>query len=127
LDAAHDREALETVGLDVDSLPRGARTPLRRGGEPLGRSDRARLALARAMYGTPPLLLIDGLEGDLDDDGRRMLDRVLSRYPGVVVMAGSEQLAQLLGAREHRLHPLQAGAMPEAERVGGRPDGEDDD
>ncbi len=127
LDAAHDQEMLDLVGLDVDSLPRGGRTPLRRGGEPLDRSDRARLALARAMYGTPPLLLIDGLEGDLDDDGRRMLDRVLSSYPGVVVMAGSGQLAQLLGAREHRLHALQAGTMPQRETVGGRADGEDDD
>lgn len=127
LDAAHDQEVLEMVGLDVDSLPRGARTAMRRGGEPLDRSDRARLALARAMYGTPPLLLVDGLEGDLDDDGRRMLDRVLSSYPGVVVMAGSEQLARLLGAREHRLHGLQPGTGPAQERVGGRADGEDDD
>ncbi|WP_341854371.1 hypothetical protein [Brachybacterium sp. GPGPB12] len=79
------------------------------------------------MYGTPPLLLIDGLEGDLDDDGRRMLDRVLSSYPGVVVMAGSGRLARWLGAREHRPHALQAGTMPRREPVGGHADGEDED
>ncbi|WP_114853309.1 ABC transporter transmembrane domain-containing protein [Brachybacterium sp. YJGR34] len=103
LDAAHDQEILDLVGLDLTTLPRGARTTLRRGGDPLSRSERARLALARALYGTPPLLLLDGLEGDLDDGGRRMLERVLDTYPGVVVMVGSADLAARIGAREHVL------------------------
>lgn len=111
LDAAHDQEMLELVGLDLEALPRGPRTPLRGGGESLDRDARARLALARALYGTPPLLLIDGLEGDLDDDGKDMLVRVLDAYPGVVVMAGSAHLAARLGAREHRLHALMAGRL----------------
>jgi ABC-type multidrug transport system fused ATPase/permease subunit len=103
LDAAHDQEILDAVGLDLSSLPTGARTTMRRGGEPLNRSDRARLALARAIYGAPPLLIVDGIEGDLDDAGRLMLERVLSEHRGVVVVIGSDDLAARIGAREHRL------------------------
>ncbi|MGO1978936.1 ABC transporter transmembrane domain-containing protein, partial [Brachybacterium tyrofermentans] len=103
LDASDDHDVLELVGLDLSHLPDGARTRLRRGGEPLGRADRARLALARAVYGSPPLLVIDALEGDLDDAGRRMLERVLTAYRGTVVIVGSDDLSARLGAREHRL------------------------
>ena len=109
LDASDDHDVLELVGLDLSHLPDGARTRLRRGGEPLGRADRARLALARAVYGSPPLLVIDSLEGDLDDAGRRMLERVLTAYRGTVVMVGSDDLSARLGAREHRL-PVPADA-----------------
>ncbi|MEE1619511.1 ABC transporter transmembrane domain-containing protein [Brachybacterium sp. J153] len=119
LDAAHDREVLALVGLDPGTLPEGMRTKLRSGGEPLGRADRARLALARAVYGAPPLLVIDGLEGDLDDAGRAMLERVLADYPGAVVMVSSQALAARLGAREHRLPRLDASARQPV-GVGGR-------
>lgn len=118
LDAAHDQQMLDLVGLDIAALPRGARTKMRRGGEPLNRSDRARLALARALYGTPPVLFIDGLEGDLDDSGRRMLERVLRGYDGVVVMVGSEGLAERIDAWEHHLVPDRSAA-PELVTVGG--------
>ncbi|MFC7455992.1 ABC transporter transmembrane domain-containing protein [Brachybacterium sp. GCM10030267] len=118
LDAAHDQEILDLVGLDVSALPDGARTRLRRGGEPLGRGDRARLALARALYGTPPLLIVDALEGDLDDDGRRMLERVLTGYPGMVLLTGSDDLARRLEAREYRLRSLTAAERGTTAGVG---------
>ena len=112
LDGAEDAEVLARVGLDPSRLPSGLGTALRRGGEPLHRADRARLALARAIYADPPLLLVDGLEGDLDDAGRGMLERVLARYPGVVLLIGSDALCTRLGAREHRLlaPPARLGA-----------------
>lgn len=118
LDAAHDQEMLDLVGLDVEALPRGARTRLRRSGDPLSRSDRARLALARALYGTPPVLFVDGLEGDLDDAGRRMLERVLKGYDGLVVMVGSDELARRLGAQEHPLEAAPPQASDEPVTVG---------
>lgn len=118
LDAVHDQEVLDLVGLDVSALPKGSRTTLHRGGEPLTRSERARLALARAIYGTPPLLLIDGLEGDLDDAGRRMLEQVLTGYDGVVVMVGSEAMASRIGAREHALQAVDAAELGGSVTVG---------
>ncbi|MGP5006795.1 ABC transporter transmembrane domain-containing protein [Brachybacterium tyrofermentans] len=119
LDASDDHDVLELVGLDLSHLPDGARTRLRRGGEPLGRADRARLALARAVYGSPPLLVIDALEGDLDDAGRRMLERVLTAYRGTVVMVGSDDLSARLGAREHKL-PVPADSSTGVTIGGGR-------
>lgn len=128
LDAAHDQEVLDLVGLDPAHLPNGTRTKLRRGGDPLNRSQRARLALARAVYGAPPLLLIDGLEGDLDDAGREMLMHVLGHMRGVVVFAGSHGLAERIGAREHRLLGSAAGAeINGATRGRLRADGDDAD
>ena len=81
--------ALRQVGLHavVARLPRGERTELRRGGEPLGAPDLARLQVARAALGTPPVLLLDHVDADLDPTGVEMLRGVVSDYPGVVVFA----------------------------------------
>lgn len=72
------------VGLD--ELEDGTKTLLRRGGESLTPDQRARLSLARALYGEPPLLIIEGLEADLDNAGRELLCDVVQRYPGVVIL-----------------------------------------
>lgn len=127
LDGAHDQEVLRAVGLDADALPRGTRTRLRGGGDPLGRADRARLALARALYGTPPLLLVDGLEGDLDDAGRERLAELLRRYPGVVLLVGGASLAARIGAREHRLPGTSDGPVGPARPRTAADHQEDDD
>lgn len=80
---------LRAVGLDerVDSLPDRERTKLRRGGEPLSLPDRARLQLARASYGEPPLLVLHHIDDELGADGRTVLRKLLAGYPGVVVLA----------------------------------------
>jgi len=94
---------LQTVGLSVDPFPDGLRTVLRSGGEPLTTDERARLALARAIYGEPPLLLVADLDRDLDQEGCARLERILAGYPGVVVLTGSDELARALGAEEFRV------------------------
>jgi ABC-type multidrug transport system fused ATPase/permease subunit len=91
------------VGLSADRFPDGLRTVLRSGGEPLTTDERARLVLARAIYGEPPLLLVADLDRDLDQEGRARLERILASYPGVVVLTGSDELAQALGAEEFRV------------------------
>lgn len=80
-------QALTRVGLDagLDQLPRGAGTRLKNGGHPLTRSQIARLKLGRALLGDPPLLVLDGIDADLDEDGIRLLRRELDDYPGVVL------------------------------------------
>lgn len=81
------REALFAVGLAgrVDELAAGVGTQLRRGGRPLDRTDIARLQLARATLGHPPLLLLNSLDDDLDAEGLDCLNRLLKEYPGTVL------------------------------------------
>lgn len=100
LTGPHDRELLQRLALDEPHLPRGADTPLRRGGAALDRSARARLALGRALYGQPPLLLVEDLENDCDAVGHYLLREELRTYPGVVLFSGSAELAGAIGARE---------------------------
>ncbi|MFF2318204.1 ABC transporter transmembrane domain-containing protein [Arthrobacter sp. NPDC058097] len=82
-------EALARVGLSsrVAGLPRAEHTVLRRGGEPLTISERARLQIARAVFGDPPLLLLNHIDFDLGAEGRPVLAQILRHYPGVAIMA----------------------------------------
>jgi ABC-type multidrug transport system fused ATPase/permease subunit len=91
LDERQALPALAAVGLAdrVSTLPDAERTVLKRGGEPLSASERARLQLARAAFGEPALLLVNHLEEDLDADGRARLAEVLRDYPGTVVLASA--------------------------------------
>lgn len=104
---------LERVGLRTDRFPDGLRTVLRSGGEPLSADERARLALARAIYGEPPLLLVADLDRDLDTEGRARLTRVLADYPGAVVFTGPDELATALSAEEVRVAAGQAPVTPD--------------
>lgn len=80
---------LDAVGIGerVRGLPDGERTKLRRGGEPLSIPERARLQLARARHGSPPLLVLDHIDDELGAGGTGLLRTLLADYPGVVVLA----------------------------------------
>ena len=82
-------QVLTRVGLDekVATLPRGEHAQLRQGGEPLTTPDRALLLLARALYGDPPLLVLDHLDDELGEAGRARLRDLLASYPGIVLLA----------------------------------------
>lgn len=84
--------ALHEIGLGprLAELPDGPRTVLKSGGEPLRRSERARLQLARATLGTPPLLIVDRLDADLDEDGIDLLRHVVDAYPGAVLFVSDQ-------------------------------------
>jgi ABC-type multidrug transport system fused ATPase/permease subunit len=81
------RAAIERVGLAavLDGLPRGAGTRLKNGGDPLTGSQAARLKLGRALMGNPPLLVLEGLDAELDEEGLGLLRAELEDYPGVVL------------------------------------------
>ncbi|GHD12933.1 ABC-type multidrug/protein/lipid transport system, ATPase [Zhihengliuella salsuginis] len=85
--------ALESAGADVGAwerdLPQGWSTLLKHGGSPLSASQRAQVHLARAILGTPPVLLLNRLDADLDEAGRGALRALVRTYPGVVVFASS--------------------------------------
>lgn len=71
----------------VRSLPRGLDTRLSSRGTNLSMGERQRLALARAVLGRPPILLLDEADANLDDEFRAHFRRVIQDYPGTVVMA----------------------------------------
>ncbi|WP_262103738.1 ABC transporter ATP-binding protein [Arthrobacter sp. Marseille-P9274] len=89
LDPAAGTSALERVGLAerIARLSRGEQTQLKRGGEPLSTSERARLLLARAALGDPPLLVLNRIDADLDHAGMAVLAGLVRDYPGVVLFA----------------------------------------
>ena len=111
LDVAEGTAALEQVGLagPIARLERGEQTLLKRGGEPLSTSERARLVLARAMLGEPPVLVINRLDADLDRDGRKMLASVVRDYPGVVLFASDDPDALAAGFTEWSVDCPHAG------------------
>jgi ABC-type multidrug transport system fused ATPase/permease subunit len=124
--AAESAKLLGLVGLDerVGQLPRGDGTMLTHGGEPLDIPERARLILARAMFGEPPLLLFDHLDADLGREGRARMREVLQDYPGVVIIASDsvEEVMQptiLWRPREQGLPGPVDGARVEREAVDG--------
>lgn len=89
-DASAKRAAewVRQVGLQpaIAQLPDGIDTRLREGGAPLTTSHRALVQLARAIAGTPAVVVLDRLDDDLDADALDTFTRVVADYPGVVVL-----------------------------------------
>lgn len=75
------------LGETIARLPKGELTVLRRGGEPLSTPERAKVHLARAILGNPPLLLLNHIDADLDAHGVNALRGILADYPGIVIAA----------------------------------------
>lgn len=70
----------------LQTLPAGERTVLQERGANLSLGQRQRIALARAVLGDPSVLLLDEPDAHLDTDSSAVLDRVLARYRGTVLM-----------------------------------------
>jgi ABC-type bacteriocin/lantibiotic exporter with double-glycine peptidase domain len=94
-------QLLTRVGLTekVATLPRGEHALLREGGQPLATPDRALLLLARALYGDPPLLVLDHLDDELGEAGRVRLRGLLAAYPGIVLLASDAPEAVMAPTR----------------------------
>lgn len=126
--ALRDLLALTELDALVNALPQGLDTPLGRDGVRLSAGQRQRVGLARALYGEPALVVLDEPNAHMDEDGERVLMRVLAalkvRGATVVLMthrnallAASDQLlilrdgvTQAYGPRDEVVRALQKAA-----------------
>ena len=127
--AMQDVLALTELNELVNALPQGLDTQVGRDGVRLSAGQRQRIGLARALYGEPVLLVLDEPNAHLDEEGERVLLRVLAalktRGATVVLMthrsamlAVTDQLlilrdgaTQAYGPRDEVVRALQKAAM----------------
>ena len=67
-------------------LPRGESFRLSEGGGNLSLGQRQRLMLARALLGSPRMLLLDEADANLDPCATQVIDRILMDYPGTILI-----------------------------------------
>ncbi len=70
----------------LTELPEGLDTRISEGGANLSPGQRQRIALARAIMGSPSVLLLDEADENLDPRASLVLDRVFGDYPGTVLV-----------------------------------------
>jgi ATP-binding cassette subfamily B protein len=82
------------VACRLDEIPRNGSDPLSlwltEGGMNVSPGHRQRIALARAILGSPRILVLDEPTAYLDDASKEIVRRVISRYRGTVVLATND-------------------------------------
>jgi len=86
-DALAEVRALCGIDAMLAELPLGIKTRVAKGGGNLSFGQRQRIALARALLGNPPVLLLDEVDANLDAKSASIVDRILAEYEGTVLMA----------------------------------------
>ncbi|MCL6507783.1 MAG: ABC transporter ATP-binding protein/permease, partial [Bryobacteraceae bacterium] len=108
------RHALQAVRLleDVLDLPDGLNTRLTTGGAPLSLGQAERLMLARAIVGSPRVLIIDEVLDDMDQEVRReVLPAILgpeARWT-LLVVTHSQEVARLCSRQVRFERPADVG------------------
>ena len=81
----------------LDGLPDGESTRVSEGGTSLSAGQRQRIALARAILGSPPVLLLDEADTNLDPGASAVFNEILASHDGTVLMV-THQLDKALCA-----------------------------
>ncbi|MEE4185337.1 MAG: ABC transporter ATP-binding protein, partial [Gammaproteobacteria bacterium] len=112
-DAEVDRVCAQ-CGVDraVRDLPGQRGAAVAEGGRNLSVGQRQCIALARAILGTPRLLLLDEPDNGLDAGARSALERVVQAYPGTVLLASHVPLRQRTPDAVWTLRPVGRAAPP---------------
>lgn len=86
-------------GIDeiLAQLPNGAKTRISEGGAGLSTGQRQRIALARALLGSPLLLLLDEVDANLDFQASMIIDRIIAEHHGTILLA-THQLKHIKAA-----------------------------
>jgi ATP-binding cassette subfamily C protein PrsD len=95
----------------IERLPMGYDTPIGERGVKLSAGQRQRIALARAMFGSPFLLVLDEPNSNLDADGDVALNRALAaaRERGAIVIVVAHRPSAIASA--NKLLVLQGGGQ----------------
>ncbi|MBS7542271.1 type I secretion system permease/ATPase [Ancylobacter oerskovii] len=105
--------AAEAAGVHalVLSLPQGYETPIGEGGAALSAGQRQRIALARALFGAPFLVVLDEPNSNLDADGEAALNQAVAgvRARGGIVVIVAHRHSAL--ASIDRLLVMQEGRL----------------
>jgi len=81
------------LGMLVERMPGGLDGRIAESGADLSQGERVRVGLARALLRRPRILLLDEPEANLDSQAIRVLEDVVSRFQGTVLMATHRRAA----------------------------------
>lgn len=80
---------IESCGLTniINQLPGGLDGRITESGTNLSLGEQQRIILARALLGTPQILLLDEADSFLDGEASELFINIVSSYPGTIIMA----------------------------------------
>lgn len=117
-DAMAQIERMCGVDRMLAQWPEGRHFKLTEGGGNLSAGQRARLMLARAMVGFPPVLLLDEMDSALDAEGRALFDQIIATYPGTLIWVSHDP--ERLGPADRVWILDQEGHLVESDRTNSR-------